>query len=105
MDRRRETLYICNNCHCSLVRLSDRNNQNESWYCNRCSIEFPDTSNIRKEYKLSVPDRNEETLVAHAPSVGEDSVAIRHEVEIKGGLKALKDKGVKITKYEEHVPK
>jgi hypothetical protein len=37
--------------------------------------------------------------------INEESVAIRHEVEIKGGLKALKDKGLKITHYEEHIPK
>ena len=39
------------------------------------------------------------------PVINEESVAIRHEVEIKGGLKALKDKGLKITHYEEHIPK
>jgi hypothetical protein len=32
-------------------------------------------------------------------------VSIRHQPEIKGGLKALKDKGLKITHYEEHNPK
>jgi hypothetical protein len=37
--------------------------------------------------------------------IGADSVAIRNEPEIKGGLKALKDKGLKITHYEEYIPK
>ena len=84
--------YYCNTCHCSLVRLSDRNNQNEPWYCNRCSIEYPDATNIRHQLKISVPDRNPETLVSTTP--GQDylnkRVEIRKEQEIKGGLKALR---------------
>ena len=90
--------YYCNTCHCSLVRLSDRNNQNESWYCNRCSIEYPDATNIRHQLKISVPDRNPETLVSTTP--GQDylnkRVEIRKEQEIKGGLKALQQRGIKL---------
>jgi hypothetical protein len=54
--------------------------------------------------KVSVPDRNIEPAVATTPSIGE-SVSVRHEPKIKGALKALKDKGLKITHYEEHIPK
>jgi hypothetical protein len=83
--------YICDSCHCSLVRLSDRNNQNESWYCNRCSIEYPDATNIRHQLKISVPDRNQETLVSTTP--GQDylnkSVEINHTPEPKGTFKVL----------------
>jgi hypothetical protein len=32
-------------------------------------------------------------------------VEIRHEPEIKGGLKALQQKGLKITDYKEDIPK
>jgi hypothetical protein len=31
--------------------------------------------------------------------------AFRHEVEIKGGLKTPKDKGLKITDYHEDIPR
>jgi hypothetical protein len=55
----------------------------------------------------AVPDRDEETLVAQTP--GQDylnkKVEINHTPEIKGGLKALKELGLKITYYEEHIPK
>jgi predicted RNA-binding Zn-ribbon protein involved in translation (DUF1610 family) len=99
--------YYCDNCHCTLVRLSDSNNQNESYYCNRCSIDYPDTTNIRQQLKVTVPDRNTETLVSTTP--GQDylnkSVQIRKEQEIKGGLKALQQKGIKITNYKEGIPK
>jgi predicted RNA-binding Zn-ribbon protein involved in translation (DUF1610 family) len=99
--------YYCDNCHCTLVRLSDSNNQNESYYCNRCSIDYPDTTNIRQQLKVTVPDRNTETLVSTTP--GQDylnkSVQIRKEQEIKGGLKALQQKGIKITNYKEDIPK
>jgi hypothetical protein len=32
-------------------------------------------------------------------------ISIRHEPEIKGGLKALQQKGLKITEYKEDIPK
>jgi transposase-like protein len=100
--------YICNYCNRTLTRLTDRNNQNESHYCNSCGIDFqPGNENVRRELKLSVPDRNQETLVA--TTLGQDylnkSVEINHTPEIKGGLKELKDRGIRITSYSEHIPK
>lgn len=60
-----------------------------------------------RESKLTVPGRNEESLVATTP--GQDylnkKVEINHTPEIKGGLKALIECGIKITHYEEHIPK
>lgn len=54
-----------------------------------------------------VPERNEDTLLAQTP--GPDylnkQVEIHTEPEIKGGLKALKERGMKITYYDEHIPK
>jgi len=90
-----------------LVRLSDSKNQNESYYCNRRSVEYPDTTNIRHQLKVAVPDRNTEALVSTTP--GQDylnkRVEIHHEPEIKGGLKALQQKGIKITNYKEDIPR
>jgi uncharacterized Zn ribbon protein len=99
--------YICSICNQGpLIRLTDSSMQNTAFWCRHCSVEFnPEEENVRRESKLSVPDRNSETLVSTTPGINEDSVAIRHEPEIKGGLKALKDKGLKITYYEEHIPK
>jgi ribosomal protein L30/L7E len=89
------------------VRLSDSNNQNESYYCNRCSVEYPDTTNIRQQLKISVPDRDQETLVSTTLGIDylNKSVEIHHEPEIKGGLKALQQRGIKITNYKEDIPK
>jgi hypothetical protein len=36
----------------------------------------------------------QQQLVAYTPSVGEDSVAIRHEPELKNGALALSKKGM-----------
>jgi hypothetical protein len=100
--------YICNFCSRNLVKLTDRSGKNESYYCNLCGIGFqPNNENVRRESKLSVPDRNQETLVSTTP--GQDylnaSVQIHKEPEIKGGLKVLKDRGTRITSYSEHIPK
>ena len=100
--------YICSFCSRNLVKLTDRNNQNESYYCNSCGIDFqPDNENVRRETKLSVPDRNQETLVSTTPSQDylNKKVEINHTPEIKGGLKVLKDRGIRITSYSEHIPK
>ena len=100
--------FICNVCNCTLSKLTDHSGQNISFYCTRCNIEFdPETENIRRESKISVPNRNEETLVAHTP--GQEylnkQIEVKHEQEIKGGLKELQKRGLKITHYEEHIPK
>jgi hypothetical protein len=48
--------YICNYCNRTLTRLTDRSGNNESWYCNNCSIEFnPGDEQIRQKRRLSVP--------------------------------------------------
>jgi hypothetical protein len=44
-----------------------------------------------------------EPAVAHPPSIGADAVAIRREPELRGGFKALRDRGIKITHYEERI--
>jgi hypothetical protein len=51
---------------------------------------------------LSAPEETE-TAVSTTPGIGADTVAIRHQPEIKGGLKSLQQKGLKITHYEERV--
>lgn len=100
--------YICSICNQSLVRLTDAGNNNSTYWCRHCSIEYdPESENLRKESKISVPERNEETLVSQTP--GQDylnkKIEINHTPEIKGGLKALQQRGMKITHYEEHIPK
>jgi hypothetical protein len=97
--------FICSICNQTLVRLTDAGGNNNTYWCRNCSVEFdPESENIRRESRIIVPDRNIEPAVATTPGIDADSVAIKHEPEIKGGLKALRDKGLKITHNEEHVP-
>jgi hypothetical protein len=96
--------YICNFCSRNLVKLTESNNQNESYYCNSCGIDFqPENENLRRESKISVPNRNQETLVS--TTLGIDylnaSIQIHNEPEIKGAFKTLQDKGIKIKYYRE----
>jgi hypothetical protein len=49
--------------------------------------------------------RNTETLIAHPPSPHEADVRIHHKPELQGGFKALRDKGLRITNYQEDIPK
>jgi hypothetical protein len=98
--------YICNFCNQNLVKISDRHGNNEEWFCRNCSIAFnPEDESVRHKQKLSTPDQNVEPLVATTP--GQDyltkKVEINHSPEIKGGLKALQQSGMKITHYEERV--
>jgi hypothetical protein len=54
-----------------------------------------------------VPDRNIEPAVATTPGTEylNKQIAIHHTPEIKGGLKALQEKGLKITNYKEDIPR
>jgi transposase-like protein len=85
-------------------KLTDRNNQNDSYYCNSCGIDFqPDNENVRRETKLSVPDRNQEALVTTTPGIDylNRSIEINHTPEPKGTFKVLQQKGIKIKDYKE----
>jgi hypothetical protein len=96
--------YICSICNQTLIRLTDSSMQNTAFWCRNCSLEFdPESENVRRESKLSVPDRNIEPAVSTTPGIPD--ISIRHEPEIKGGLKALQQKGLKITEYKEDIPK
>ena len=99
--------YICNICNQGpLIRLTDAGMNNTSFWCRHCSVEWnPEEENVRRESKLSVPDRNVEPAVTSIQYDYNKDVEIRHEPEIKGGLKALKEKGIKITDYKEDIPR
>jgi hypothetical protein len=96
--------FICSICNQTLVRLTDAGMNNNSFWCRNCSVEFnPEEENVRRESKISVPDRNIEPAVSTTPGIPD--ISIRKEAEIKGGLKALQQKGLKITHYKEDIPK
>ena len=92
--------YICSFCNQTLIRLTDAGMNNTTFWCRHCSIEFdPESENLRKESKLIVPDRNIEPAVTSIQTNMEDSVAIRHTPEIRGGFAELQKKGIKIKDY------
>ena len=62
--------------------------QNTSFWCRNCSVEFNlEEENVRRESKLSVPDRNIEPAVATTP--GTPDISIHKEQELKGGFAEL----------------
>jgi hypothetical protein len=75
--------------------------QNTAFWCRNCSVEFnPEEENVRRESKLSVPDRNEETLVAQTPGIRD--ISLHKEPELSGGFAQLAKKGtIRFTHYEE----
>jgi hypothetical protein len=84
----------------SLVRLADKNNQSESWFCRNCSIEFnPNDEQVSHKQKLTIPYQDSEPAVA---SIGvTPNVSIHHEPELKGGFAALAKKGtIRFTSYQ-----
>jgi transposase-like protein len=90
--------YICNFCRRNLVKLTDRSGKNESYYCNSCGIDFqPDNENVRRETKLSVPNRNIEPAASTTP--GTPDITIHHTPEPKGTFKVLQQKGIRIKEY------
>ena len=96
-----KTEFICSWCNRSLVRLSDKNNQSESWFCRNCSIEFDaDDEKISHKQKLSIPYNESEPAVASIGAVPD--VSIHHEPTLKGGFAQLAKKGtIRFTSYQE----
>jgi hypothetical protein len=95
---------ICSFCNQTLIRLTDSGQNNTTYWCRHCSVEFdPVSENLRKESKIIVPDRNVEPAVATTPGIPD--ISIKKELELSSTFKALQRKGLKITHYEEHNPK
>jgi hypothetical protein len=93
--------YICSFCNQTLIRLTDAGQNNTTFWCRHCSVEFdPESENLRKESKIVVPDRNIESAIS---SVGMmPDVSIRHEPTLKGGFAAIAKKGtIRFTSYQE----
>jgi DNA-directed RNA polymerase subunit RPC12/RpoP len=90
--------YICSFCNQTLIRLTDAGQNNTAFWCRHCSVEFnPEDENLRKESKITVPDRNIEPAAA---SIGFDpDVSIHHTPEPRGAFKTLQQKGLRIKDY------
>ena len=92
--------YLCSFCNQTLIRLTDARQNNTSFWCRHCSIEFdPESENLRKESKITVPDRNIEPAVTSIQTNMADEVEIRHTPPLRGGFAELQKKGLKIKNY------
>jgi len=90
--------YICSFCNQTLSCLTDAGQNNSTFWCRHCSIEWdPEAENLRKESKLTVPDRNIEPAVSTTPGIPD--ISIRHEPPLRGGFAELQKKGIKIKDY------
>jgi hypothetical protein len=95
--------YVCSWCNRSLVRLSDKNDQSESWFFRNCSIEYnSDDEKVNHKQKLSIPHQDIEPAITSIQGINADKVAIYHEPELKGGFASLAKKGtIRFTSYHE----
>jgi hypothetical protein len=98
IDSREE--HYCPCCQLRLSRLIDSSGSNPSFYCSKCVINYPDKSEVKSKSRLSTPQKsnNERPAVSYPPAL----TLKRKKTEIKGGLKALSEKGsIRITSYTE----
>jgi hypothetical protein len=92
--------YICPSCHQNLVKISDRQGNNEEWFCRNCSIPYLDTKEIRHRHKLSVPLETEPAVSIINYDYNKD-MEIRHPKELRGGIAELQKRGMKIIYFED----
>jgi hypothetical protein len=91
-------VYLCSWCNCTLSKLQDASQNNTTYFCTRCTIEFdPESENLRKESKLTVPNRDIEPAVSTTPGIPD--ISITHTPPIRGGFAELEKKGIRIKNY------
>ena len=91
-------VYLCSWCNCTLSKLQDAGKNNTTYFCTRCAIEFdPESENLRKESKLTVPNRDIEPAVSTTPGIPD--ISITHTPPIRGGFAELEKKGIRIKNY------
>jgi hypothetical protein len=91
-----ERIYYCN-CN---RRLDIMNKAEGEYFCTHCSISYyPEHQQVRSSSRLVAHEGpNENPCVSYSPEPTID----KPPIEVKGGLKVLKDKGIKITNYSEN---
>lgn len=90
---------ICPSCHCNTVVKVESDD-----YCTRCKHTF----NVKQEVEIATGkivesdnmDDNSETLISNPPDAL-DAYYGRSKPEYQGAFKALQDRGLKITSYNE----
>jgi hypothetical protein len=87
-------------CRRDIIRISEG-----EYYCNNCDIPFwPFKQPLREKQKLSTPKEvNTETLVSTTPDDPNEGLSTTYgkPIKVKGGLKELENRGIKIKNYRE----
>jgi hypothetical protein len=92
-------VFICSWCSCTLSKLIDCSGQNPSLYCSRCQMSFdPEYDSLRKESKITVPDRSAEPCATSIQTNMVNEVEIRHTPEMRGSFREL-SRRVRFTSY------
>jgi hypothetical protein len=79
----------------------------EEYYCNNCNIPFwpiKTQQPLREKQKLTTPEGvNDETLISIVPDDPNEGVSTTYgkPVKVRGGLKELQNRGIKVTNYRE----
>jgi hypothetical protein len=79
----------------------------EEYYCNNCNIPFwpvKDKQILREKQKLTTPEGvNKETLVSVIDDNPNEGVSTTYgkPVKVRGGLKELENRGIRIKNYRE----
>jgi hypothetical protein len=100
LDEEKNRVYICLYCRRDIIRISD-----EEYYCNNCEIPFwPIKQPLREKQKLTTPEGvNTETLVSIIPDDPNEGFSTTYgkPIKVRGGLKELENRGIKIKNYRE----
>jgi hypothetical protein len=100
--REEDRVYICVYCRRDIIRMSDG-----EYYCNNCNIPFwpiKTKQPLREKQKIATPKSvNTETLISIVPDDPNEGVSTTYgkPVKVRGGLKELQNRGIKITNYSE----
>jgi hypothetical protein len=79
----------------------------EEYYCNNCNIPFwpvKDKQPLREKQRLTTPEGvNKETLISVVPDPNDNTSSTTYgkPVKVRGGLKELENRGIRIKNYRE----
>jgi DNA-directed RNA polymerase subunit RPC12/RpoP len=89
IDSRKE--FYCPYCQLRLSKLIDSSGQNTSYYCSKCTIEYPDQSEVKSKSSLSTPRKSNNDNPLASTKFKEPTVG-KEPTEIKGGLAELMER-------------
>jgi hypothetical protein len=97
-----ERVYICLYCRRDIIRISD-----EEYYCNNCNIPFWPVKTqqpLREKQKVTTPEGvNDETLISVVPDDPNEGLSTTYgkPIKVRGGLRELGNRGLKIKNYRD----